>query len=246
MEEEKKKAAFPALLLIIGLAVASFFIWLFAELAEELLENELRKFDETIIGFFNSVANSTLDMFFLVITELGSVRFLTALSVLTLLLLWFKAKDKWGILFFVIAVGGGSLLTLLLKNLYDRRRPSINESIDAVGYSFPSGHSMGSLLFYGFIGYFAVRSRLKKRVKVLILIILAVLVVLIGTSRIYLGAHFPSDVIAGYIAGTIWLILCLLALEWAQWQSGSHVRPVQVMRRFLVSSFQSTKKRIRR
>lgn len=239
MEEETKKAGFPALLLIIGLATASFFIWLFAELAEELLENELKIFDGAIISFFGLVENPALDAGFIFITELGSVWFLTILSVIVLLLLWFKAKDKWGILFFILAVGGGALLSVLLKNLYGRGRPSINEEIDAIGFSFPSGHSMGSLIFYGFIAYFIMRSRLEKGLKVLSLVVLGALVVLIGTSRIYLGAHFPSDVIAGYAAGTIWLVLCLLALEWAQWQSGSDVRPVRAMRRFLVSGFRS-------
>ncbi|TWT09189.1 phosphatase PAP2 family protein [Planomicrobium sp. CPCC 101079] len=246
MEEENKKAGFPAFLLMLGLGVMSFFIWLFAELAEELLENELKSFDGAVISFFRSIENPALDKGYIVITELGSVWFLTTLSVITLSLLWLKAKDKWGILFFIIAVGGGALLSVLLKNLYERGRPSINEEIDAIGFSFPSGHSMGSLIFYGFIAYFIVRSRLKKGMKILSLIILGVLVVLIGTSRIYLGAHFPSDVVAGYSAGTIWLILCLLALEWVQWQSGSHVRPVQAIRRFLVSNFKSAKRRIRR
>lgn len=246
MEEENKKAGFPALLLALGLTVASFFIWLFAELAEELLENELRNFDDAIVGFFKSVQNPALDSVYIFITELGSVWFLTTLSVVTLFLLWFKAKDKWGILFFLIAVGGGALLTTLLKNLYGRGRPSINEEIDAIGFSFPSGHSMGSLIYYGFIAYFIVRGRVNKGKKALFLSILGVLVVLIGTSRIYLGAHFPSDVLAGYVAGAIWLILCLLALEWAQWQSGSHVRPVRAMRKFLASVFNSVRSRIRR
>ncbi|MFD1032537.1 phosphatase PAP2 family protein [Metaplanococcus flavidus] len=246
MEEENKKVGLPALILLIGLGIASVFIWLFAELAEEVLENELRNFDNSIIGFFERIETSTLDLIYIGITELGSVWFLTTLSVVVILWLWFKDKDKWGILFFVIAVGGSGLLTWLLKQFYGRGRPSINEDIDAIGFSFPSGHSLGSLVFYGFLAYLFVRSTQKRGVKYLALTVLGILIILIGTSRIYLGAHFPSDVLAGFIAGTVWLILCLLALEWVQWQSNSNVRPVRALRSFLASTYKSGKQKIRR
>ena len=246
MEEENKKAGFPVLILLVGLGIVSLFIWLFAELAEELLENELKSFDNSVLSFFEAIETSALDTFYIIITEMGSVWFLTTLSVILIGLLWIKTKDKWGILFFVIAVGGSGLLTWLLKQFYGRGRPSINEEIDAIGFSFPSGHSMGSLVFYGFIAYFIVRSSQKKVVKILSLVVLGILIILIGTSRIYLGAHFPSDVLAGFIAGTIWLILCLLALEWVQWQSNSHVRPVHAVRKFLASSYRAGKKKIGR
>lgn len=245
MEEERKKASLPVLLVLTGLGIASLFVWLFAELAEEVLENEMKSFDNSIIGFFEAVETSTLDIIYIGITELGSVWFLTTLSVLIILLLWFKAKDKWGILFFVIAVGGSGLLTWLLKQFYERGRPSINEDIDAIGFSFPSGHSLGSLVFYGFVAYLITRSSQKRAVKYLSLTVLSLLIILIGTSRIYLGAHFPSDVLAGFIAGTVWLLLCLLALEWLQWQSNSPVRPVHALRNFLIRSYKTGKQKIK-
>lgn len=246
MEEENKKAGFLALILLVGLGIAGFFVWLFSELAEELLENELQAFDNGVINFFKRVESSSLDTFYIFITELGSVWFLTTLSVLVIAWLWFKAKDKWGILFFIIAVGGSGALTWLLKQFYERGRPSINEEIDAIGFSFPSGHSLGSLVFYGFLIYLISRSSQNKALKWTAIVGLGILIVLIGTSRIYLGAHFPSDVVAGYIAGTIWLILCLLALEWMQWRSNSQVRPVHALRNVLISSFKSGRKKIKR
>lgn len=244
MGEENKKAGLPVLLLLIGLGLASLLIWLFAELAEELLENELTNFDNNIISFFKAIETSGLDAFYIIITEMGSVWFLTTLSVVLIALLWVKAKDKWGVLFFIIAIGGSGLLTWVLKQFYGRGRPSINEEIDAIGFSFPSGHSMGALVFYGFIAYFIARSSQKKSVKVLSSIVLGILILLIGTSRIYLGAHFPSDVMAGFVAGSIWLILCLLSLEWVQWQSNSHVRPVRALRKFLASTYRAGRQKI--
>ncbi|MGD6844640.1 phosphatase PAP2 family protein [Bacillus infantis] len=231
-EEKLKKTSFPVLLIITGLAIAAGFIFLFAEIAEEVMEQEVKSFDGVIIGFLKSIESPALDHLLMFITELGSVWFLTTLSILTVVYLWFKAKNKWGVLFFIIGVGGGGLLTFLLKHYYQRGRPSINPDIDAVGFSFPSGHSMGSLIYYGFLIYFIIRSGVKKEVKWTASLFAVIIVILIGLSRIYLGAHFPSDVIAGHIAGSIWLLLCVLALEWVVWQSSNSIRPIKAVRKF--------------
>lgn len=240
METNKKKikkTAFPVLLVLAGLVISIFFVYSFAEIAEEIMGNEVKYFDDTIIGFFKAIESSTLDQVMIFITELGSVWFLATLSIITILTLWIKVKDKWGILFFIIGIGGGGLLTKLLKYYYQRGRPSINPEIDAIGYSFPSGHSLGSLIFYGFIAYFIIRSEIKKSIKWVAVLLTGVLVLLIGMSRIYLGAHFPSDVIAGHLAGAIWLILSILALEWVEWQSANSIRPLKTIREFFQHKF---------
>lgn len=223
MELKNNRAGILAVCLMVGLRVAILCIWLFSKLAEEVLEDKLERFDSHIIGFFESLQTPTLDVIYTSVTDMGSVWFVVSLSVMVILLLWFKAKDQWATLLFIIAIGGNGALTWLLKQIYERGRPSINEAIDAVGFSFPSGHSMGSLVFYGFLIYLMIRSRQKRVIKISSSIALGILVFLIGTSRIYLGAHFPSDIIAGYIAGTIWLTLCILVLEWIRWQRTSHV-----------------------
>lgn len=243
MLKENTKVGVSLLLLGLGLGVAALFLVIFTELAEEVMENEMRRFDGSIIGYFKAIDHPYLDTAMILITELGSVWFLTALSIVTVLVLWVKYKDKWGILFFLVAVGIGGLLTRMLKGLYERGRPSINPEIDAVGYSFPSGHSMGSLIFYGFIMYLVMRGKGSVAFKRLSIVLMGILVLLIGSSRVYLGAHFPSDVLAGYIAGTIWLILCLVALEWIQWQSRSDVRPVHAIRSMLGSVLRAVRKR---
>lgn len=243
MVKENTKIGIALLLLLSGLTIAGLFIMLFAELAEVVMEQEFGIFDNTIITLLLANQSGLMDFIMIFITELGSVWFLTALSIVVILALWFKAKDKWSVLLFITAVGGGGLLTLLLKHFYGRERPSINEEIDAVGYSFPSGHSMGSLIFYGFIIFLIIRGTQKEWVKWTVSVSLSVLVVLIGISRIYLGAHFPSDVVAGYIAGTIWLLLCVTALEWINWQTGSNIRPVRGLRNLLRSVLHGAKRR---
>ncbi|TAA69726.1 phosphatase PAP2 family protein [Planococcus salinarum] len=242
--KENTKIAIALLLLLSGLGVAGLFIVLFAEFAEVVMEQEFGIFDNTIITLLLANQSGVMDFIMIFITELGSVWFLGTLSIVVILALWFKAKDKWSVLFFITAVGGGGLLTTLLKRFYSRERPSINEAIDAVGFSFPSGHSMGSLIFYGFIMFLIIRGPQKEWVKWTVSLSLAVLVVLIGISCIYLGAHYPSDVVAGYIAGTIWLLLCLTALEWINWQTGSDIRPVKGLRNILRSILRGAKGKI--
>jgi membrane-associated phospholipid phosphatase len=228
-----KNAILPILLVAVGLGTSITFLYLFAELAEEMLESEINKFDNSIIQFFHSIETNGLDLMMFVFTEAGSVWFLTLFSISIISYLWFKKKDKWSIFFFIIGIGGGGLLTKLLKYYFGRERPSIDETIDAIGYSFPSGHSMGSLIFYGFMSYFLIRSSLRKRIKWTVLYIFGVLTILIGISRIYLGAHYPSDVIAGYLAGGVWLILCILALEYVKWRSASQRKPVKAFKEYI-------------
>lgn len=231
-KKEVKKAGFPVLFIIVGIILSSLFIFSFAQIAEGLLESEVKAFDSAIIDYLTTLESDRLDQIMILITELGSVWFVTTLSIITVLLLWFKFKDKWGVLFFILSIGVGGLLTTLLKHYYQRGRPSINPEIDAVGFSFPSGHSMGSVIFYGFIIYLVLRSGLSVAAKWSFSILGVILFLLIGLSRIYLGAHFPTDVLAGQMAGAVWLILCLIALEWVEWRSENSVHPMKATRQF--------------
>lgn len=231
--KENTKIGIMLLLLLSGLGIAALFIVIFSELADEVMDKEVDIFDSFIINLLLVNESRFQDSAMVFITELGSVWFFTVLTIIALAWLWFGKKDRWTALFFVIAVAGGGLLNSLLKNLYGRQRPSINEAIDATGFSFPSGHAMGSLIFYGFVIFLTIRGGHKEWIKWTISITLSVLIALIGVSRIYLGAHFPSDVAAGFIAGTIWLLLCITALEWINWQSGSNIRPLKGLRRML-------------
>ncbi|MBU9675059.1 phosphatase PAP2 family protein [Planococcus sp. CP5-4] len=239
MDRETKLSGFAFIVLLVGLGLAALFITLFAELADEMLEQELAVFDAVVIQLLEIISSDWMDTAMFVITELGSVWFLVLMSLGVLWILGVKMRDKWGVLFYLVAVGGGSLLTLLLKHFFSRERPSINETIDAVGYSFPSGHSMGSLIFYGFLIYLVIRTKQNPRLQWVSVFGLSVLIMLIGISRIYLGAHFPSDVIAGYIAGTIWLVLSLVALEWIQWHQRSPVPPVTALRKVLAPVYRA-------
>ena len=135
------------------------------------------------------------------------------LLVISMIWLFVKRKNLWGMRFYFITVAGGGLLNLWLKSFFERERPNVNRIIEAEGFSFPSGHSMGSMTYYGFLIYLVLRSKRKPYSKFGLGILLCLVILLIGISRIYLGVHYPSDVMAGYMAGSVWLVLCISLLE---------------------------------
>ncbi|QDP40363.1 phosphatase PAP2 family protein [Radiobacillus deserti] len=237
IKEKMKKTGFPLIIVLIGLVLISGFTYLFVEIGDGLLEEEVRRFDTVLIEALKTIETDVLDFIMLIITELGSVWFLTTCSIIVILLLWFRGKDNFGIMAFLIAIAGGGIITRVLKEFYGRGRPTINPEIDAVGFSFPSGHSMGSLIFYGFMIYFLLKSRISKQFKTILSFFSSCLIILIGFSRIYLGAHFPSDVIAGYLAGTVWMLICIIALEWVEWQTQYHIQPFRAVRAFFIQKF---------
>ncbi|MGO1713192.1 MAG: phosphatase PAP2 family protein [Senegalia sp. (in: firmicutes)] len=224
--KEIKSSIFPIILLTIGFILSGLMFLGFIEIAEEVIEKEVQNFDSNIISFLNEYSSSFLDQFFKVITELGSVWFLTAGTLIVSLILFFKEKKKLDTLFLIITVAGSGVLIKALKNIFKRERPSIIPNIDAVGFSFPSGHAMGSITFYGFLIYLIIKSKFSKLIKWLLSIILALLFILIGMSRVYLGAHFPSDVIAGQLSGLFWMIITIVTLEWIKWHNKNNIRPI--------------------
>ncbi|MDN4075728.1 phosphatase PAP2 family protein [Fictibacillus terranigra] len=211
-----KKISFPivpAVLLLIGFILAATAIYIFASLSEELIEKEPFTFDPVIIHAVRSFSSPGLDRVMLFFTEIGSTLALGILVVAGMLWLGFKRQNLWGMVFFLLTVGGGGILNLLLKNAFQRKRPNADPLVEALGFSFPSGHAMGSMVYYGFLGYLVVRSKRKPLRKAFWTLLFAVAIIGIGISRIYLGVHYPSDIIAGYSAGMVWLLLCIAALE---------------------------------
>jgi undecaprenyl-diphosphatase len=114
----------------------------------------------------------------------------------------------------VIGLAGGSLLNLVLKGVWERPRPSFAAPFTvAGGWSFPSGHAMGSLIGYGLLAYVLLPSVRRHGARLVVIVSTTVLIGSIGFSRLYLGVHYFSDVIGGYAAGTVWLGACVSGLE---------------------------------
>lgn len=140
------------------------------------------------------------------VTALGSASLLWLLTVAVLGFLWLAGRRRTT-LFVGIAVGGGELLTELLKSAFDRPRPAYSD-IYVVTSSFPSGHSMMSAVTYLTLGALLARVLPRRRLRAYVLILAALISVAVGASRVYLGVHWPTDVLAGWTAGAFWALLC--------------------------------------
>ena len=194
-----------------GLIVASLSLWAFLEIADDVLEQETEAIDFTVLKTLQMLHNPLLDRLTIAITYLGDPFWLTCLClVLAAVLFWQKQRSSAATL--TIVVTGGVGLNFLLKDLFSRNRPMLEERLmDVDFYSFPSGHAMISLIAYGFLSYLLINYY--DRWQSLIVSIATILIVLIGFSRLYLGVHWFTDVLAGYAAGLVWLLICILSLE---------------------------------
>ena len=204
--------------LTLGLLAAAGCLWLFGELAENLDANgPIVGFDEaTAIALHNS-APPALTAFFLFVTALGSLARIALVSFLVFVVI-FVVERRWHFvemwLAAASAVLGSVMLVELLKGLFARPRPYfVDPLLSESGYSFPSGHALESLVVYGMLAYFAVLTLKTWRARIATICGTALLVLLIGISRMYLGVHYLSDVTAGFAAGGVWLSACITAVE---------------------------------
>ena len=193
-----------------GLRVFLFFIgvllplWGFGELADELREGEAFPFDAPVLQLAHAMGRDGFDRFFILLSALGYQWGVVPFDALLVLWLGLKRWLREG-LFAGVAVVGSALLNLGAKQLFARERPSLWESIaPETTYSFPSGHAMGSMT----IGWVVVLLAWHTRWRLPVLAGAAGFTVLVGLSRVYLGVHYPSDILAGWAAGFAWAYGC--------------------------------------
>ena len=200
--------------LTLGLALAAGCLWLFGGLAEDVVTGDpIVRIDRSVADYLHASATPPLTAFFLAVTAFGSIEVVGLLAVLVAA--FFAWGRRWLHLgTWLAAVGGGAVLNQILKALFARPRPFFEHPLLVEGsYSFPSGHAMGSLVAYGMLAYFAVLVLRAWRWRVGVVFAAALLVLLIGLSRMYLGVHYLSDVAAGYAAGGLWLSALITAAE---------------------------------
>ena len=178
-------------------------------IAEDVLDNEIHKLDVIGYNFISKhIISENITPIVKVITQFGGATVLIALA--TILLVAIKNK-KTGFLIW-INLASSALLNKILKHIVQRPRPTEHRIIDEAGYSFPSGHSMVSAAFYGFLIYLIYKNVKNKYLKWGLITILSLLILLIGTSRIYLGVHYTSDVLAGFLVAISYLIVFITAI----------------------------------
>jgi len=125
-------------------------------------------------------------------------------------------KQRLEALGLFICLIGEAVLNFLFKNLFERSRPDLFRVVEEAGYSFPSGHAMVSVCFYGMLTYLIVRHISSWHWRLVVITLTLALIAAIGVSRVYLGVHYPTDVVAGYFAGGMWLAFCISLLIWRE------------------------------
>ncbi|MBD2438031.1 phosphatase PAP2 family protein [Nostoc sp. FACHB-110] len=196
---------------IFGLASCLLILFVLAELFEEVFEREAFAFDTHFLLWLHHFANPTLDNVMLGITHLGNPNVVVIVVVVSVaILLWRRYYQEARI--FAIACLGAFILNTGLKLVFTKPRPQLwPQLITEKSFSFPSGHALGSLVLYGMVAYLLATHY--PRFSQFIYIVAVMAIAAIGFSRLYLGVHWPTDIIAGYGVGFLWLTMCITMLK---------------------------------
>ncbi len=202
-----------SLTLIFGLALGLGALFLFAKLSEDLLFNELLLFDRIGTGVVRFFSSDRMTMGMKAVSQLGSPWMLVIVGMLVMLYTGIRRKHLWDAVLVPIALIGGIILNETLKYGFHRQRPGLHRLVEVSGFSFPSGHSMMSFIFYGLMVYLVWVNFGGRALRLVVSVLLVLIILAVGISRIYLGVHYPSDVLAGFAAGGFWLVACILGLR---------------------------------
>ena len=167
-----------------------------------MLTGNISIFDDIIYNALFSIRNNFFDTFFKTITKLGNT--ITIIILVIILILTLKKEDKYLIGINVITT---VLTNQILKHIIRRERPPHLRLIKEGGFSYPSGHAMISIALYGMLIYIVNKNIKNKYLKITLTIILSLIILGIGLSRIYVGVHYPSDILSGYILSLVIIIL---------------------------------------
>lgn len=202
--------------LVSGAAIAVVCTWVFSEIAEKVRAGTTQPFDDAVMRWIAAHQYKPLQTAMLEVTSLGTGTVVSMIVFIAAMFLWLN-QHKHSATLLLIATFGGMILDNLLKIGFNRPRPHVFEwGTYAMSSSFPSGHAMSSVIVYGTVAYLAARLQRNARSRVLTLMFAAVIIACICASRVYLGVHYPSDILAGLIIGLAWAGFCMAALEAAQ------------------------------
>lgn len=202
---------------------------LFAILAEDVMQSSgLAAFDVHVSQWLHALARDpawqALTALMLVLTHAHSVPGMLALTAALAWRLW-RAGQRYWLLALGLAVPGGMLLNVMMKHLYQRARPVFEEPLVSLPtYSFPSGHASSATLFYGLLASYLVMTARSAGVRVLAVAGAVLMVALVGGSRMYLGAHYPTDILGAVLEGAGWLAFCITGIS--TWRRRREGRPL--------------------
>lgn len=198
-------------------------LWVFLTVAEEVVEGSTHALDERLLLALRNPVDPTdplgppwVEELMRDITALGSFGILTAITASVAGFLWLSG-DRRSMWFVIVSVGGGQALSSLAKHGFDRPRPDlVPHGMVTYTTSFPSGHSMMAAVTYLTLAAMVARVQPTAALRLYVLALAIVFVLAIGISRVYLGVHWPTDVLAGWTAGAGWALLCWLTATWIE------------------------------
>jgi undecaprenyl-diphosphatase len=199
----------------------------FIKLADEVLEGDTESFDQWAVQALRDPANPSdpigprwLEEMGRDATALGGIGWLTFTTLVVAGFLFLIGKARMA-LFMTGAAFSGAVISFLLKHIYSRPRPDLVPHLSIVSTSsFPSGHSMLSAVVYLTLGSLLASVLPDAKLKIYVLAVAAMLTFFVGVSRVYLGVHYPTDVLAGWLAGLVWALVCWLVARWLQVHGG--------------------------
>lgn len=185
----------------------------FLAVAKYIFLDEKEGFDQAAFNFFEPFIRESVTNVMLFLSVIGNYQVMITANLLLISYFLFIRKHKWYSIKIPAISLGSLMLMFLLKTMFNRPRPLMPLLEPARGLSFPSGHSMMSVTFFGLIIYFINRKELNPTIKTIAISLLVVFILAIGISRVYLRVHYASDVIAGFCMGVIWLTIAIHVLN---------------------------------
>jgi undecaprenyl-diphosphatase len=199
LEKLFTRAFFISLLFALGFGLIALLI------SDQKIANFDNRISENLHGLNTPLLTAIMKFF----TFLGSGTAIAVIVVIVMIFFYKVLKHRTELVLLISVICGSALLNLLLKIIFHRARPTIYHFIVVSGYSFPSGHSMAAFSLYGILAFLLWKHIPNKLGRSLLIIFSVLMFTMIGISRIYLGVHYPSDVLGGFLASGTWLIFSI-------------------------------------
>lgn len=194
---------------ILNILIIVLLISIFAVLAYNVKNNYIENFDNSFYDLITKIASDKLTMFFKIVTHLGDAIFLIAITIILVIFI----KERNLKLYVALNLICSFLINASCKLIFARQRPVGINLILEDGYSFPSGHAMVATAFYGYLIYLIFTKIKNRKVKYPLIILLALIILTVAVSRVYLGVHFASDILAGMILASVYLCFFILITD---------------------------------